>query len=243
MEDILKTILISALSSGLVFWFSQRAIKAKDKQDGKKKLNKLLFHLLLLKKEVSTLNGVNAVMTALLNKIKLKLINEFQIPEIEINEQFSPEFSQTLSTNLKQVFSKTDIKKINKIKENTEILINELSETNPIFALDLENFYNIDEKTSIIENSFNLLDFNKEIPDLPKMVMPEVERKLNERLDNIIYETALKIDNKTYQETISQVEFYNSTEVDNEEVNDLFNVVMEPLLQSLYKNDLKINQK
>lgn len=48
MEDIFKTILISVFSSGLVFWFGQKAIEFKNKQDDKKKLNKLLFHLLLL---------------------------------------------------------------------------------------------------------------------------------------------------------------------------------------------------
>ena len=241
MEDILKTILISGLSSGLVFFFGQRAINAKSKQEDKKKLNKLLFHLLLLKKEVSTLNGVNEVMTALMNKLKLKFMTEFQIPENEINEQFTPDFVQSLTTNLKEVISKTDIKKLDKIKENTEILINELSEINPIFALDIDHFYNIDEKTSKIESTFINLDYTKEIPDLSKMLMPEVERKLNERLDNIIYETALKIDNKTHQEAISQVEFYNSTEVDIVEIDDLFNSVMEPLLQGLYENDNKTN--
>lgn len=239
MEDILKTILISALSSGLVFFFGQRAIKVKDKLEDKKKLNKLLFHLLLLKKEVSTLNGVNEVITAIMNKLKLKFINEFQIPEYEVNEQFTPVFVQNLTLNLKEAFSKTDVKKIDKTKENTEILINELSEINPIFALDLSHFYNIEEKTSKIENTFIYLDYSKEIPDLPKMIMPEVERKLNERLDDIIYETALKIDNKTYQEAISQVEFYNSTEVDNDEVEDLFNTVMEPLLKSIYEDNNK----
>ena len=77
MEDIIKTILISAFSSGLVFFFSQRAIDVKEKQDDKKKLNRLLFHLLLLKKEVSNLNGVNELLFALINKLKMKFINDF----------------------------------------------------------------------------------------------------------------------------------------------------------------------
>lgn len=37
MVDIFKTILISVFSSALVFWFGQRTIEYKNKQDDKKK--------------------------------------------------------------------------------------------------------------------------------------------------------------------------------------------------------------
>lgn len=89
MGDILKTILISVFSSGLVFWFGQRTIEYKNKQDDKKKLNKLLFHLLLLKKEISKINGFYEMMNAVMGKMKEYLIHDVGIPQEEVYEQFT----------------------------------------------------------------------------------------------------------------------------------------------------------
>ncbi|MBY0486126.1 MAG: hypothetical protein K2P85_02890 [Flavobacteriaceae bacterium] len=233
MEDIVKTIFISLLSSSLVFFFSQRALKVKDKEDNKKKLNKLLFHLLLLKKELSLINGINELVVALIDKLKSEFINKLKMPIEELNEVLTPEFVSTMNSNLKQVLLNKDEAKFKKIKLNTEIIINELSETKPLFALDLEHLYNIDEKTSQIEKGINNLEYINDIPDLPKIVMPEVEKRLIKNLDDIIFETALKIDTKTYNDVIKQINFYNNTDVDLGEVNDIFEIVMRPFFQSI----------
>jgi hypothetical protein len=241
LEDILKTILISGLSSALVFCFGQMAITFKTKQDDKKKLNKLLFHLLLLKKEVKSLSDFYEEMNTAMSKLKLKLINEFGIPQDEVNEQFSSEVQQNLVENLKESLFKRDDIKLDKIKENTLILINELSETNPLFALDLNHFYNIDEKSLKLEKSFDALDFNNEVPGLSKIMMPELEKKFIDSLDNIIYETALKIDSNTYKEVIELIKFYNSNEVDDDDIDDLFNELLLPSIQKMMDNDIAKN--
>ncbi|HQA75361.1 hypothetical protein, partial [Flavobacterium sp.] len=96
MIDILKTILISGFSSSLVFWFGQKAIKTKERNDDKKKLNKLLFHLILLKKELNKLNGFYEMMNAIINKMKLYLVQEIGLTIEEVNQQFTIEEQEKL---------------------------------------------------------------------------------------------------------------------------------------------------
>lgn len=242
MEDIIKTILISVFSSGLVFWFGQRTIEYKNKQDDKKKLNKLLFHLLLLKKEVSKINGFYEDMNAIMNKLKQYLVNDIGLTKEEVYEQFTVEEQQKLVEALKDNLLERDDIEFNKIKENTGILINELAETNPLFALDLNHFYKMDEKSLNIQNSIRAIDVNNEAQEFNKVMIPELEKKFTDSFDDIIYQTALKIDNKTYQEVIEIVKHRNKTEVDDEEIDELFNDFMMPMFQKMMENENSINQ-
>jgi hypothetical protein len=237
MGDIFKTILISTFSSALVFWFGQKAIAFKNKQDDKKKLNKLLFHLLLLKKEVNKLNGFYEMMNSVMTKMKHYLVNDIGLSQEEVYEQFTVQEQENLIEVLKDNLLERDDIEFNKIKENTAILINELSETNPLFALDLNHFYNIDEKSLKIHNSYKALDINNDAPDFAKVMMPEVEKKFTESFDDIIYQTALKIDNKTYQEVVEIVKHSNETEVDKEEIAELFNDFLMPMFQKMMVNE------
>lgn len=237
MGDIFKTILISVFSSGLVFWFGQRTIEYKNKQDDKKKLNKLLFHLLLLKKELSKINGFYEDMNAIMNKLKQYLVSDVGLSKEEVYEQFTVEEQQKLIEALKDNLLERDDIEFNKIKENTAILINELAETNPLFALDLNHFYNIDEKSLNIQNSIRALDVNNEAQEFNKVMIPELEKKFTDSFDDIIYQTALKIDNKTYQGVIEIVKQRNKTEVDDEEIDELFNDFMLPMFQQMMEND------
>lgn len=237
MIDILKTILISVFSSTLVFWFGQRTIEYKNKQDDKKKLNKLLFHLLLLKKELSKINGFYEDMNAIINKLKQYLVSDVGLSKEEVYEQFTEEEQQKLIEALKENLLQRDDIEFNKIKENTAILINELAETNPLFALDLNHFYNIDEKSLNIQNSIRAIDVNNEAQEFNKVMIPELENKFTDSFDDIIYQTALKIDNKTYQEVIEIVKHRNKTEVDNEEIDELFNDFIMPMFKKMMEND------
>ncbi|WP_288982623.1 hypothetical protein [uncultured Flavobacterium sp.] len=237
MIDILKTILISVFSSTLVFWFGQRTIEYKNKQDNKKKLNKLLFHLLLLKKELSKINGFYEDMNAIINKLKQYLVSDVGLSKEEVYEQFTEEEQQKLIEALKENLLQRDDIEFNKIKENTAILINELAETNPLFALDLNHFYNIDEKSLNIQNSIRAIDVNNEVQEFNKVMIPELENKFTDSFDDIIYQTALKIDNKTYQEVIEIVKHRNKTEVDNEEIDELFNDFIMPMFKKMMEND------
>lgn len=237
MVDIFKTILISVFSSALVFWFGQRTIEYKNKQDDKKKLNKLLFHLLLLKKELSKINGFYEDMNAIINKLKQYLVSDVGLSKEEVYEQFTEEEQQKLIEALKENLLQRDDIEFNKIKENTAILINELAETNPLFALDLNHFYNIDEKSLNIQNSIRAIDVNNEAQEFNKVMIPELENKFTDSFDDIIFQTALKIDNKTYQEVIEIVKYRNKTEVDEEEIDELFNDFMMPMFQKMMEND------
>lgn len=237
MVDIFKTILISVFSSALVFWFGQRTIEYKNKQDDKKKLNKLLFHLLLLKKELSKINGFYEDMNAIINKLKQYLVSDVGLSKEEVYEQFTEEEQQKLIEALKENLLQRDDIEFNKIKENTAILINELAETNPLFALDLNHFYNIDEKSLNIQNSIRAIDVNNEAQEFNKVMIPELENKFTDSFDDIIYQTALKIDNKTYQDVIEIVKHRNKTEVDDEEIDELFNDFMMPMFQQMMEND------
>lgn len=241
MGDIFKTILISVFSSGLVFWFGQRTIEYKNKQDDKKKLNKLLFHLLLLKKEVSKINGFYEDMNAIMNKLKQYLVNDIGLSKEEVYEQFTVEEQQKLVEALKDNLLERDDIEFNKIKENTGILINELAETNPLFALDLNHFYKMDEKSLNIQNSIRAIDVNNEAQEFNKVMIPELEKKFTDSFDDIIFQTALKIDNKTYQEVIEIVKHRNKTEVDEEEIDELFNDFMMPMFQKMMENDNNSN--
>lgn len=237
MIDILKTILISVFSSALVFWFGQRTIEYKNKQDDKKKLNKLLFHLLLLKKELSKINGFYEDMNAIMNKLKQYLVSDVGLSKEEVYEQFTVEEQQKLIEALKENLLQRDEIEFNKIKENTAILINELAETNPLFALDLNHFYNIDETSLNIQNSIRAIDVNNEAQELNKVMIPELENKFTDSFDDIIYQTALKIDNKTYQDVIEIVKHRNKTEVDDEEIDELFNDFIMPMFKKMMEND------
>jgi hypothetical protein len=237
MVDIFKTILISVFSSALVFWFGQRTIEYKNKQDDKKKLNKLLFHLLLLKKELSKINGFYEDMNAIINKLKQYLVSDVGLSKEEVYEQFTEEEQQKLIEALKENLLQRDDIEFNKIKENTAILINELAETNPLFALDLNHFYNIDEKSLNIQNSIRAIDVNNEAQEFNKVMIPELENKFTDSFDDIIYQTALKIDNKTYQDVIEIVKHRNKTEVDDEEIEELFNDFIMPMFKKMMEND------
>ena len=237
MIDILKTILISVFSSALVFWFGQRTIEYKNKQDDKKKLNKLLFHLLLLKKELSKINGFYEDMNAIIKKLKQYLVNDVGLSKEEVYEQFTVEEQQKLIEALKDNLLERDDIEFNKIKENIGILINELAETNPLFALDLNHFYNIDEKSLNIQNSIRAIDVNNEAQEFNKVMIPELENKFTDSFDDIIYQTALKIDNKTYQDVIEIVKHRNKTEVDDEEIEELFNDFIMPMFKKMMEND------
>ena len=237
MVDIFKTILISVFSSALVFWFGQRTIEYKNKQDEKKKLNKLLFHLLLLKKELSKINGFYEDMNAIINKLKQYLVSDVGLSKEEVYEQFTEEEQQKLIEALKENLLQRDDIEFNKIKENTAILINELAETNPLFALDLNHFYNIDEKSLNIQNSIRAIDVNNEAQEFNKVMIPELENKFTDSFDDIIYQTALKIDNKTYQDVIEIVKHRNKTEVDDEQIDELFNDFIMPMFKKMMEND------
>lgn len=241
MIEILKTILISGFSSSLVFWFGQKAIKTKERNDDKKKLNKLLFHLILLKKELNKLNGFYEMMNAVINKMKLYLVQEIGLTIEEVNQQFTIEEQEKLMEILKDNLLEKDDIEINKIKGSTSILINELAETNPLFALELNHFYNIDEKTLKIHNSFKALNFENDAPEFSKLMLPEVEKKFTESLDDIIYQTALKIDNSVYEDVIGIIKNINNTEVDNQEIDELFNEFLLPLLHKMIENDNSMN--
>lgn len=237
MEDILKTILISGFSSSLVFWFGQKAIITKERNDDKKKLNKLLFHLILLKKEISKLDGFYEAMNAIINRMKLYLVKEVGLTTEEVNKQFTKEEQENLIEILKDNLVEKDDIEISKIKQSTSILINELSETNPLFALELNHFYNVDEKTLKIHNSFKALNFDNDAPEFTKFMIPEIEKKFIQSLDDIIYQTALKIDNNTYQDAIEVIKGINNIEVDNQEIEELFKDFLLPLLQKAMEND------
>ena len=237
MVDIFKTILISVFSSALVFWFGQRTIEYKNKQDDKKKLNKLLFHLLLLKKELSKINGFYEDMNAIINKLKQYLVSDVGLSKEEVYEQFTIEEQQKIIEALKENLLQRDDIEFNKIKENTAILINELAETNPLFALDLNHFYNIDEKSLNIQNSIRAIDVNNEAQEFNKVMIPELENKFTDSFDDIIYQTALKIDNKTYQDVIEIVKHRNKTEVDDEQIDELFNDFIMPMFKKMMEND------
>ena len=237
MVDIFKTILISVFSSALVFWFGQRTIEYNNKQDDKKKLNKLLFHLLLLKKELSKINGFYEDMNAIINKLKQYLVSDVGLSKEEVYEQFTEEEQQKLIEALKENLLQRDDIEFNKIKENTAILINELAETNPLFALDLNHFYNIDEKSLNIQNSIRAIDVNNEAQEFNKVMIPELENKFTDSFDDIIYQTALKIDNKTYQDVIEIVKHRNKTEVDDEQIDELFNDFIMPMFKKMMEND------
>ena len=241
MIDILKIILISGFSSSLVFWFGQKAIKTKERNDDKMKLNKLLFHLILLKKELNKLNGFYEMMNAVINKMKLYLVQEIGLTIEEVNQQFTIEEQEKLMEILKDNLLEKDDIEINKIKGSTSILINELAETNPLFALELNHFYSIDEKTLKIHNSFKALNFENDAPEFSKLMLPEVEKKFTESLDDIIYQTALKIDNSVYEDVIGIIKNINNTEVDNQEIDELFNEFLLPLLHKMIENDNSMN--
>lgn len=241
MEDIFKTILISVFSSALVFWFGQRTIEYKNKQEDKKKLNKLLFHLLLLKKEVSKINGFHEEMNAIITKLKKYLVNDIGLSQEEVHEQFTVQEQEKLIESLKDNLLERDDIEFNKIKENTAILINELAETNPLFALELNHFYKMDEKTLIIQNSIKSIDVNNETQEFNKVMIPEMEKKFIDSFDDIIFQTALKIDNKIYEEVIEIMKHNNNTEIDDKEIEELFNDFLMPMFQKMMENENSIN--
>lgn len=64
-----------------------------------------------------------------------------------------------------------------------------------------------------------------------------MEKKFTDSFDDIIYQTALKIDNATYEEVIEIVKHSNETEVAKEEIDELFNDFIMPMFQKMMVNE------
>ena len=86
------------------------------------------------------------------------------------------------------------------------------------------------------------MDINNEAPEFSKVMIPEMEKKFTDSFDDIIYQTALKIDKKTYEEVIEIVKFSNNTNVDKEEIEEIFNDFILPMFQKMMENDITLNQ-
>lgn len=75
-------------------------------------------------------------MNSVMAKMEEYLVNDIGLSQEEVYEQFPAQGHENLIEALKDNLLERDDIDFNRIKENTAILINELSETNPLFALD-----------------------------------------------------------------------------------------------------------
>ena len=91
--EILSTIVISLLSGAIVFFFGQKAIKAKERDDEKKKLNKLLFHLLIIRRMATDRLNFNDSVSLYFEELIKQIQIKFKLSDDEIN---SPEAKEMI---------------------------------------------------------------------------------------------------------------------------------------------------
>ena len=220
--EILSTIVISLLSGAIVFFFRQKAIKAKERDDEKKKLNKLLFHLLIIRRMATDRLNFNDSVSLYFEELIKQIQIKFKLSDDEINSPEAKEMIDMSKSVLKKNIFNDVITEYKSSSDSIAILIEELTETNPLFALTLKGF-DIEAKKNKINNYLSEIKVDDDFEIMTKQLISNLEQEFLIDLDEIIHDTTEKLDRKTQREVQELLIHYDKIEINHNSINDFVN--------------------
>ncbi len=220
--EILSTIVISLLSGAIVFFFGQKAIKAKERDDEKKKLNKLLFHLLIIRRMATDRLNFNDSVSLYFEELIKQIQIKFKLSDDEINSPEAKEMIDMSKSVLKKNIFNDVITEYKSSSDSIAILIEELTETNPLFALTLKGF-DIEAKKNKINNYLSEIKVDDDFEIMTKQLISNLEQEFLIDLDEIIHDTTEKLDRKTQREVQELLIHYDKIEINHNSINDFVN--------------------
>lgn len=232
MNQNLITILLSIitlfLSAYLAYYFGIQSTRAKEKDEQKKKLNKLLFHLLVIRKAASEklnfkkrLESINEVQ---IQYMKENLgINEDEISNINQTKVLEEQYeliSSALFEDLKQDSEKSKI--------SIEVILQEYIEIDPLFSLTLKD-YDKKLKAMFIEKMATEYSHENEAKIFQQFIVPQLESKMVMEIDEVLHSITSRLDSKTQREVQEILIYYDTIEVDINEFREHLDNTLLPL--------------
>lgn len=238
MNQNLITILLSVitlfLSAYLAYYFGIKSTRTKEKDEQKKKLNKLLYHLLVVRKAASEKLNFKRRLESI-NKLQIQYMREnLGISEDEISnvnqtkildEQFEL-ISSSLFEDLKQDSEKS--------KNSIEIILQEYIEIDPLFSLTLKD-YDKKLKATFIEKMTSEYSHENEAKIFQQYIVPQLEGKMVTEIDEVLHSITSKLDSKIQRE-VQELLIKNDTfEVDMNDFKEYLDNTLLPL-KNVFEN-------
>lgn len=231
MIQNLITIIISVitlfLSAYLAYYFGIQSTRAKEKDEKKKKLNKLLYHLLIVRKAASEKLNFKKRLESI-NELQIQYMREnLGISESEISNREQTEIlekqfeliSSTLFEDLKLDSEKS--------KNSIEIILQEYIEIDPLFSLTLKN-YDKKLKATFIEKMITEYSHENEAKIVKQYIVPQLESKMITEIDEVLHSITSKLDPKIQRE-VQELLIYNDTfEVESSDFKEYLENVLLP---------------
>ena len=181
MNQNLITILLSVitlfLSAYLAYYFGIQSNRAKEKDEKKKKLNKLLYHLLIVRKSQSDIIRMNG----LKDNLKIHFTRFFRekvgIPEEMISNEMTTKTIDSMWLIVEGIIENKNNLELENSKQSINLLINEFSEINPLFALSLKSYAN-EEKKELLPNIFENNTNDKKIELMKSDILPAIQIRM-----------------------------------------------------------------
>lgn len=238
MNQNLITILISIitlfLSAYLAYYFGIQSTRAKDRDEKKKKLNKLLFHLLVVRKAASEklnfkkrLENINAVQT---NFLKENIgFTEVEISNMNLNNILEAQFNLISSTLFEKLKNDSE-----KSKKSIEVILGEYIEIEPLFSLSLKDYDN-QIKTIFIDKILSEYSQEEEFKLFEQFFVPHFEIKMIKEIDEVLHSITSKLDSKTQREVQELLIFYDDSEVESGDFDEYLENVLLPFKNAVEK--------
>ena len=240
MNQQIITIAISIatlfLSAYLAYYFGVQSTRTKEKEEEKKKLKKLLFHLLTVRKSQSDLIKINGLKENLKIHFTIFFREKFGIPEEMISNEMTTKTIDSMWLMVEGIIENKNNLELENSKQSINLLINEFSEINPLFALSLKGYAN-EEKKELLPNIFENNTNDKKLELMKSAILPAIQLRMIKEIDAIIHETTSKIDNKTQREVQEILIEYDNVAIDSEDYeNYMKEIIIDPLQEKL-KNE------
>lgn len=236
MNQNLITILLSVitlfLSAYLAYYFGIQSNRAKEKDEKKKKLNKLLYHLLIVRKAASEKLNFKKRLESI-NKLQIQYmrenlgISEAEISNINQTEILEGQFeliSSALFENLKQDSEKS--------KNSIEIILQEYIEIDPLFSLTLKD-YDKKLKATFIEKMTSEYSHKNEAKIFQQFIVPQLESKMVTEIDEVLHSITSKLDSKTQREVQELLIFYDDPEIESSDFEEYLENVLLPFKNAI----------
>jgi hypothetical protein len=236
MNQNIITILLSVitlfLSAYLAYYFGIQSTRAKEKDEKKKKLNKLLYHLLIVRKAASEKLNFKKRLESI-NKLQIQYmrenlgISEAEISNIDQTEILEGQFeliSSSLFDDLKLDSEKS--------KNSIEIILQEYIEIDPLFSLTLKD-YDKKLKATFIEKMTSEYSHENEAKIFQQYIVPQLEGKMVTEIDEVLHSITSKLDSKIQRE-VQELLIKNDTfEVDMNDFKEYLDNTLLPIKNAI----------
>lgn len=243
MNQSIITILISLitlfLSAYLAYYFGIQSTRTKEKEEERKKLKKLLFHLLIVRKSQSDLIKINRLKENLSENFVRFFRENIGIPQEMISNEMTTQTIDSMWSMVEGIIENKNNLELENSKQSINLLINEFSEINPLFALSLKNYENQEQK-ELLPTIFKNDENDGEIELMKSAILPAIQSRMINEIDEIIHETTSKINSKTQKEVQELLIEYDNTEIDTIDYENFINeILINPLKEKLENESLQ----